>query len=469
MRWQGWLFCCILQILTLQAQAKSPRASLESTEQAIALKNRFRVDYMIDSITLIVHRKFNSEGIVLVLPDGTKWYSYRHPKNVKWATGKVGDMIQIFDPMPGPWQVLGSVEENSFMKVYSSIGVHVDELPAKIFRGEQLKVTAHLYGEHLPIRMKGLDYMLDWTVRITGEKKPTETSFETGTVTIGTYRDDGSVLDEAPDDGMFTADFNLNHPAGTYLLQVDLVNEIFARQYQQYIDILPKPAKLDYQSNILAEKEKWFVILEIDERMLDISRSHATILINGPEHSMEEIIVIDLYGGRMLYPSESISQPGSYRIKGTVYATTPSGREFIFEMDSVLFSVEESLEVVSEEELNDQQEDLEELIENMRESEDGTYAIRRQAEEFLEGLERLRYIYFNPDPENEMVEIEAERHVLQLVLMNLGALLSLALLIPVIMPRKESKKSKKSKKRRRSNVEKSEPPAAPAPQPPAET
>ena len=54
-------------------------------------------------------------------------------------------------------------------------------------------------------------------------------------------------FDERPDDGVFTADLKLLQPAGMYLLQVNIDNPVFARQYQQYVTILPKPIK------------KWFV------------------------------------------------------------------------------------------------------------------------------------------------------------------------------------------------------------------
>lgn len=91
-------------------------ADIVPAQQAGELKNRFRIDHLVDSMTLIVQRQFGSGAVIIVLPDGSKLFSKRHPDNVVWIDGLSGDIITINDPLPGPWQLIGHVVEGSIIK-----------------------------------------------------------------------------------------------------------------------------------------------------------------------------------------------------------------------------------------------------------------------------------------------------------------------------------------------------------------
>ncbi|MBO6228460.1 MAG: TIGR03503 family protein, partial [Shewanella sp.] len=103
------LFASVTSVLAAEAETakkvvKPPKAApIIGLETASELKNRFRIDHMVDNMTLLVEREYGSAPVVIVLPDGSKWYANRHPETVKWVDGITGDIIYIESPMPGPW------------------------------------------------------------------------------------------------------------------------------------------------------------------------------------------------------------------------------------------------------------------------------------------------------------------------------------------------------------------------------
>ena len=50
----------------------------------------------------MVKRDQKSNSVVLVRPDGHKYYAWRHPDNVSWYEEPGMDIISIENPMPGP-------------------------------------------------------------------------------------------------------------------------------------------------------------------------------------------------------------------------------------------------------------------------------------------------------------------------------------------------------------------------------
>ncbi|MEF1174135.1 TIGR03503 family protein, partial [Vibrio sinaloensis] len=60
-------------------------ANVAANESSMTLlDNRFRVDPSIQQITFVIYRAENSQPVVLVRPDGKKYYAWRSPDNVRW-------------------------------------------------------------------------------------------------------------------------------------------------------------------------------------------------------------------------------------------------------------------------------------------------------------------------------------------------------------------------------------------------
>lgn len=80
----------------------------EGTSMSL-LDNRFRVDPSIKQITFVIYRAQSSQPVVLVRPDGKKYYAWRSPDNVRWYQEPSMDIVSIDNPMPIPWQAIGKV------------------------------------------------------------------------------------------------------------------------------------------------------------------------------------------------------------------------------------------------------------------------------------------------------------------------------------------------------------------------
>ena len=115
----------------------------ESTQMSW-LDNRFRVDPTVDQVSFMVKRDIESNSVVIVRPDGTKYYAWRHPDNVSWYEEKGVDIISIENPMPGPWQAVGRVTPKNKIDVLSNLRLDIDDLPSRLYQSETLKFTARL-------------------------------------------------------------------------------------------------------------------------------------------------------------------------------------------------------------------------------------------------------------------------------------------------------------------------------------
>ncbi|QYJ84622.1 TIGR03503 family protein [Shewanella mesophila] len=333
---------CLLQVclgLMLSILGLSANAQVVPSSQASELKNRFRIDHMVDELTLFVQREYGSAPVIVVLPDGSKWHSSRHPETVEWVDGLSGDIITIKAPMPGPWQLLGRVVPGSKLEKVSQLEIVVDPMPQPLYQGERLKVTAHLMGDQQRMRMPGLDYLINWTARFVSQHLPGDENFAAGTLIVGSYKDNGEDLDEQPDDGVFTGDINLNQPWGHYNFQVVAQNDIFRREVRTDFELLPMPVKLDVIEPDDHLKGRWQLQLSIDETQLVLDDTYFEFELVGPAGLQLSIPLQALAENQIQLVLPQVSEFGSYRIKGTAAATTHTGREILLRLPEQFFNL----------------------------------------------------------------------------------------------------------------------------------
>ena len=339
-----WLLLSLMLVWQTNAQAEMVDAS-----KAVELKNRFRIDHMVDHLTLVIQRQYGSAPVVVVLPDGSKWYSNRHPQTVKWVDGIAADMINIEKPMPGPWQLLGSVVEGSTIQKISKLDIAVQPLPQPLYRGERLKVVAKLLGDDLTIRMPGLDYIVEWTARFSSEHLASDDNFATGTIIVGAYKDNGELLDEAPDDGVFTGSHNLLQPTGHYLLNVTARNNVFEREYVQPFELSPQPIKAKMLANNDPSKDIWKIQLSVDESEVILAQTHFEFELIGPAGFILPVTLQAMSSAEQVLFLPKVTEFGSYRVKGTAVSTTIDGREIVLYLPEMFFNFIEPPAVITAE------------------------------------------------------------------------------------------------------------------------
>jgi uncharacterized protein (TIGR03503 family) len=314
-------------------------ASMVIASQAVELKNRFRIDHMVDHLTLVIQRTYGSAPVVVILPDGSKWYSNRHPQSVKWVDSLAADMIYIEQPMPGPWQLLGNVVEGSTIKKISKLDIEVQPLPQPLYQGERLKVTASLSGDNLTMRMPGLDYLVEWTARFSSQHLTGDDNFATGTIIVGAYKDNGEQLDEVPDDGIFTGSHNLEQPTGHYVLNVTARNNVFEREYVMPFELLAQPIKIKMVPNSDPLKDIWQIQLMVDESVVLLAQTHFEFELVGPAGLKLPITLQTVTSADQILYLPKVTEFGSYRIKGYVVSTTVDGREIVLNLPEMFFNL----------------------------------------------------------------------------------------------------------------------------------
>ncbi|MBV7316344.1 TIGR03503 family protein [Shewanella sp. NIFS-20-20] len=312
--------------------------SLIAPSAIAELKHRFRIDYMVESITILIKRQYETSPVVLILPDGTKWYSNRHPETVQWVDGIASDIITIHNPMPGPWQILGQLAPGSTIEKLSELSVEIDPLPAPIYQGERIKVSARLLSGEKLMSMPGMDYLIDWQGKLISNQRPGDENFAVGSYKAGRYFDNGEMLDERPDDGIFTGNLNLNRPWGHYTFQVLAKNRVFEREFNIPIELLPQPIKVSIIEPLDLIQGPWRVNIEVDDQHVRAPDSHVELTVVGPTDQWPLPLVV-LVPGTNIIDLPPLADAGGYRIEGSIASTTVAGREIVLSLDDLFFNI----------------------------------------------------------------------------------------------------------------------------------
>ncbi len=220
-------------------------STFASRESSLSLlDNRFRVDPTITQITFVIYREKDSQPVVLVRPDGRKYYASRNPDNVRWYQEPTMDIVSIDNPMPGPWQAIGKVSPRNNVKLISHLQLSADTFPNRIYHGEEMKFTARLTSDGQPLLLK--DFLERVNLKVTfrkyieDEESLVKEARPVPTV-IGEFADDGRDLDEKPGDGVFTVKLAISPEPGKYRVRITSGNGVFLRAQEQDVLVYPTP------------------------------------------------------------------------------------------------------------------------------------------------------------------------------------------------------------------------------------
>ncbi|MCK8045208.1 TIGR03503 family protein [Shewanella sp. 1CM18E] len=310
------------------------------SKHAAELKNRFRIDHMVESVTLLIHREYGSAPVIIVRPDGSKWYVDRHPDDkVTWMEGLTGDMITIKQPMAGPWQLIGQVVEGSVIDKITTLSIEVEPIPKPLFQGERLKLTAQLLGDEQKVRLPGLDFMMNWTARFISENNPTDENYAAGTFIVGAYSDNGESLDERPDDGIFTSDLDLDQPWGDYRLQIQAKNAVLDREYNDSFRLLPQPITVELLTPDDPNLGIWKLEIKVDDTLVKLDETHLDAEILGPTGKTVPVTMAVFKESTSEFVLPKVTDFGSYHLKVNAVTTTVTGREIYLQLPELFFNL----------------------------------------------------------------------------------------------------------------------------------
>lgn len=313
------------------------------------LDNRFRVDPSIKQITFVIYRAKSSQPVVLVRPDGKKYYAWRSPDNVRWYQESSMDIISIDNPMPGPWQAIGKVTPKNKIKLISHLELSTDKMPNRLFLGESIKFNARLTSDGQPLVLRDFLDRVKLKVTFTKFIENEETLVKEARPipeVIGEFADDGRGLDEVAGDGIFTVLLPVTSEPGKYRVRITSGNGVFLRAQEQEVLVYPQPLQSTFiQSRVAGTPHK--VVLNGELGMIQpgsisahiehISPDGGKVTVQGSSEAESNKLELEIP-----YSDDN----GNYSWSGKAFATEMgSERPLMFDITEHTYSVVEEVDL----------------------------------------------------------------------------------------------------------------------------
>ncbi|EGQ7838079.1 TIGR03503 family protein [Vibrio parahaemolyticus] len=321
-----------------------------ASESAMSLlDNRFRVDPTIEQITFLVYREQSSQPVVLVRPDGKKYYAWGSYDNVRWYQEPSLDIISVDNPMPGPWQAVGKVTPKNNIRLISHLKLSTDVFPNRLYNGEALKFTARLTSDDKPLVLR--DFLDRVNLRVTFTKfveNENELIKEARPVPmiIGEFSDDGRGLDEQAGDGVFTVQLPIEVEPGKYRARITSGNGVFLRAQEQVILVYPNPVSRTFIQSRSPEKPHQLVVSG-EQGMI----APGSIAVNVEQNAPDGFITysqgqVSQDGMKTTLNLDNDPELGKYSWRGEIFATDfATQRALVFPIQEQTFSVVDEVDL----------------------------------------------------------------------------------------------------------------------------
>ncbi|MFW1640069.1 TIGR03503 family protein [Vibrio parahaemolyticus] len=321
-----------------------------ASESAMSLlDNRFRVDPTIEQITFLVYREQSSQPVVLVRPDGKKYYAWGSYDNVRWYQEPSLDIISVDNPMPGPWQAVGKVTPKNNIRLISHLKLSTDVFPNRLYNGEALKFTARLTSDDKPLVLR--DFLDRVNLRVTFTKfveNEDELIKEARPVPmiIGEFSDDGRGLDEQAGDGVFTVQLPIEVEPGKYRARITSGNGVFLRAQEQVILVYPNPVSRTFIQSRSSEKPHQLVVSG-EQGMI----APGSIAVNVEQNAPDGFITysqgqVSQDGMKTTLNLDNDPELGKYSWRGEIFATDfATQRALVFPIQEQTFSVVDEVDL----------------------------------------------------------------------------------------------------------------------------
>ncbi|MEK2065753.1 TIGR03503 family protein [Vibrio parahaemolyticus] len=321
-----------------------------ASESAMSLlDNRFRVDPTIEQITFLVYREQSSQPVVLVRPDGKKYYAWGSYDNVRWYQEPSLDIISVDNPMPGPWQAVGKVTPKNNIRLISHLKLSTDVIPNRLYNGEALKFTARLTSDDKPLVLR--DFLDRVNLRVTFTKfveNEDELIKEARPVPmiIGEFSDDGRGLDEQAGDGVFTVQLPIEVEPGKYRARITSGNGVFLRAQEQVILVYPNPVSRTFIQSRSPEKPHQLVVSG-EQGMI----APGSIAVNVEQNAPDGFITysqgqVSQDGMKTTLNLDNDPELGKYSWRGEIFATDfATQRALVFPIQEQTFSVVDEVDL----------------------------------------------------------------------------------------------------------------------------
>ena len=324
--------------------------AFSASESAMSLlDNRFRVDPTIEQITFLVYREQSSQPVVLVRPDGKKYYAWGTYDNVRWYQEPFLDIISVDKPMAGPWQAVGKVTPKNNIRLISHLKLSTDVFPNRLYHNEALKFTARLTSDDKPLVLR--DFLDRVNLRVTFTKfveNEDELIKEARPVpmVIGEFADDGRGLDEKAGDGVFTVQLPIDVEPGKYRARITSGNGVFLRAQEQVVLVYPSPITRTFIQSRHADQPHQLVGSG-EQGMI----TPGSIAVNVEQEAPDGFISysqgqVSADGTKTTLKMDNDPELGKYSWHGEVFATDlATKRSLVFPIKEQSFSVVDEVDL----------------------------------------------------------------------------------------------------------------------------
>lgn len=304
------------------------------------LNNRFRIDSEVKEITLLFFRERGTPPVILVRPNGSKMYATMAiTGQADWFDEPTYDLIRIKQPMPGPWQAVGTLSEGSKVLIITDFELNVDDLPEILIQGETIKLTGYVSNNGEPITARDFKDVINLDVDFVSTNDEAYTNFGAGVVEVTSFVDDGKGYDERPRDGVFTGEFVLSFPAGKWIPKYHVQTPLMTRELEHDpVIVHPNPVQMSIETT---KEPDGFHVLTID--------------VVGDYVKPESVV----FQGKIFYPNQEVQSFsitenvvgsrkfnvinydfGIYRIEISAFGENANGREFMLDIPDFSFTID---------------------------------------------------------------------------------------------------------------------------------
>jgi uncharacterized protein (TIGR03503 family) len=343
---QSKLFILIASFAFMSLQGYAQQSNVDYykpdnvTNEIPYFDNRFKIDALVDEITLLFYRRSGSPPIILVRPDGTKLKINNVPQDrITWFDDRTFDLITIKNPMPGPWQAIGDIFPESHIMVVTEVTIKVEPLPEVILSGETLKVEGHLYNGDQAIDDPLFRDVINLKVDFFSTNNSAFDNFGAEPIKISPFRDDGRDLDEHAHDGVFTGEFVLDFAPGEWLPIYYVEMPMATRELRQKPIVLQKtPIDISVET-VMAEGKSHKVTFTVDPTFVDTDSVLFQGKVTFPDRQVDPFSIMEGKGDYRTYEI-AFTEPGVHRIHVNVFGKTINGREFRLVVPEFTFNAE---------------------------------------------------------------------------------------------------------------------------------
>ncbi|WP_113906370.1 TIGR03503 family protein [Aliidiomarina celeris] len=334
--------------VTQEQAPEDPRRAFSLLEngnlQQVPLElDRFRIDYAIDEITLVIFRYPDTAPAVVTLPDGTKWYASRHPRNVAWYSAQDYDLIRVKEPVPGPWQVTGRIRPDSRIMVVSDIEFTPDPLPELLFRGETIGVEGRVTQAGDDIDQRDFRSVIRLEMLLNSTNNPDYDNFGQAIVSLGEFADDGLEMDRVPKDGVFTGKIELDIAAGEYIPTYRVRTPLHTRVFEgEPILIHQQPVRPQVQV-AANDNEPHRIEFQVDEQMIDRNDIVLSGRVNYPNGERQNVSIVTAQDDDLQVQVPSYTY-GVFQLELSLNGTDKNGREFKMDLPTTEFRSQRPIE-----------------------------------------------------------------------------------------------------------------------------